>query len=446
MARILSQTSGTYSQVLNQSSSQSISVNVPWEFDKIHFQLKADGDGNETVRLSLINSDTSTIIRETDVSVPRTYSWVGFEFTEALPAGNYYFSAKETFGGGNISIMLEPQVGPNYMIYEAENYIGSDSYAEGEYDVLYGSWQGQTFNAPFAFNKVAAMVRAAGSGDAFHFTLTQGTNHTSTPAATSPTMTPEFGTSSEIYGTPESWRYWELPQTYPAGEYLLKIHNTSGSIYVGRNRDLYLEGDYMSSGGNINTVYDITFRVYEDTSDPVEPEPEPAPVWFGNTNATGGAYALSTNVWFGQRFTSQWDFTKCEVNIATYATSTSDIEVRLKNVDTGQVVNQHAELNVTDGGWYGYETVEPLPAGTYDLEIKETSGTIAIWYANTDVSPDGYMISNGSALSSGTYDCNYRVYPVQGPLAKRWDGSQWITCSVRRFNGSSWVNVRMTRY
>ncbi|HVC97073.1 MAG TPA: hypothetical protein VND64_25565 [Pirellulales bacterium] len=101
----------------------------------------------------------------------------------------------------------------------------------------------------------------------------------------------------------------------------------------------------------------------------------------------------------GQSFTMDAPFDAAGGRFPTWSTRGSQMTLTLhRDGPNGEPIAKRRLVNVQDNAWLWVEVPDPLPPGTYYLEISEPDGMIGWWSHTGDVIPQGGAFADGESV------------------------------------------------
>lgn len=110
--------------------------------------------------------------------------------------------------------------------------------------------------------------------------------------------------------------------------------------------------------------------------------------------------ALEPGSTLGQTFQADRPFDEAGGQMPTWATTDSDMTVSLRHDGPdGELIAERRVVDHPDNDWGSVSVDEPLPAGTYYLEISAVEGQVGWWSHNGDVYPYGTAFADGAPVA-----------------------------------------------
>lgn len=110
--------------------------------------------------------------------------------------------------------------------------------------------------------------------------------------------------------------------------------------------------------------------------------------------------ALNPGETLGQSFRQDKPFASIAASIPTWNSTNSAATLTLKkDSPTGELVMQERFTIIADNGWLTLQRAEPLPAGTYYLELSQPEKTLGWWSENKNPIPGGKAWKNGKEVA-----------------------------------------------
>jgi hypothetical protein len=109
--------------------------------------------------------------------------------------------------------------------------------------------------------------------------------------------------------------------------------------------------------------------------------------------------ALAPGKTLGQSYTTEKSFDSVACHVPTWTTRNSAVTLTLyRNGPLGERIARKRFTNVSDNSWHSLSFREPLPPGTYYLEMSEARGKIGWWSHTDDVFPKGQAYADGEPV------------------------------------------------
>lgn len=119
----------------------------------------------------------------------------------------------------------------------------------------------------------------------------------------------------------------------------------------------------------------------------------------------------------GQTFATDEPFTAAAGRMPTWNTDDSDVTIGLRRGGpSGELVAENRIVDHPDNGWGTVELDDPLPAGTYYLEISDPDGSVGWWSHTEDVYAHGTAYADGERIEG---DRTIRWQPANERLDER---------------------------